>query len=385
MSVSLLLNSPTGTSGGGGQQTGRLHIDGRMFREESGKAWAWRGTDGFLLYLLWLTGGPAAIDPVLADWFSVAPETPPNTIRVLGMVNSFARLHPSDWGEKYYTELKPFARYLFSRWAVRFEFVIFADGADCGFSDYGVQDTHAVRVENEIGDEPNEMTEVANEPSQHNNLPGGDARAYEIYQLIKGPGRMIATGAYDWDHPGDYLTYHGPRDGAPDYGWVRKANDLKDGCEATNRPTVGDEPMGSGENETGSRDTNPSHFAQYAAIAAMNGSGSTFHSDSGILARPFQPVQRECARAFYQAAAWPLPDTQLAPYNRGDAAGPCSWLGTSICQHDDAIEQRSYGKIIEPHAWVCQVQTQRAQPTACAGWQADQSGPSQGLTRFRRT
>jgi hypothetical protein len=117
----------------------------------------------------------------------------------------------------------------------------------------------------------------------------------------------------------------------------------------------------------------------------MNGSGSTFHSDSGILARPFQPIQRDCAKAFYAAAAWPPPDTQLAPYNRGDAAGPCSWLGQSICQHDDAIEQRSYGKILDPFAWVTQIQTTRPAPIPCAGWTIDTPGPSTGLTLFRRT
>jgi hypothetical protein len=379
MSASLILNSPTGTSSGGGAgQQGRIHLDGRMFRTEDGASWSWRGVTAFTLYLLWLEGGAGAIDPVLADWFSAAGSSPFNVVRVLGMVNSFAHLWPQEHAD-YYDQLQPFVRYLFSRWGLRIEFVIFADSGD--ILGNGDIDPHAQRVAGLIADEPNVFIEVANEPSQHTNLNGGDQKAYEIYLSLKAPGRIIATGAYSWEQPGDYLTDHTPRE-----DWVRKANDLKDGCEATHRPTVGDEPIGAAEVAIpGKRDNVPSSFAQYAAIAAMNGSGSTFHSDNGILCQPFQPVQRDCAAAFFAAAAWPPPDTQLAPYNRGDAACPCCWLGTSICQHDDSIEERSYAKLLEPQAWVCQVLTTRLQPTACAGWQADQSGPAQGLTRFRRT
>jgi hypothetical protein len=96
--------------------------------------------------------------------------------------------------------------------------------------------------------------------------------------------------------------------------------------------------------------------------------------------------------AFFQAAAWVPAQTQIELFMRGEEQGDggCHWTyapldAPAICHHSDDLETRSYGKIIEPQCWVTQVQTQRSQPTACAGWQADQSGPSQGLTRFRRT
>jgi hypothetical protein len=377
MSLRRTLLLSGGASGGAGQ-TGRIHIDGRMFRDEHGAAWLWRGCTAFTLYLLWLTGGASAVDAVLADWFTAAGSSPFTVVRVLGMVNSFAHLWPQEHAD-YYDQLQPFVRYLFSRWAVRIEFVIFADSGD--ILGNGDIDPHAQRVAGLIADEPNVFIEVANEPSQHTNLNGGDQKAYEIYLSLTAPGRMIATGAYSWEQPGDYLTDHTPRE-----DWVRKANDLKDGCEATNRPTVGDEPIGAAEVAIpGKRDNVPSKFAQYAAIAAMNGSGSTFHSDNGILCQPFQPVQRDCAAAFFAAAAWPPPETQLAPYNRGGSVPGCHWpFGPSICEHDDSVEVRTFAKILEPLAWVCQVETQRTAPTPCPGWAVDAPGPSIGLTVFKR-
>jgi hypothetical protein len=140
----------------------------------------------------------------------------------------------------------------------------------------------------------------------------------------------------------------------------------------------------------GKRDNRPNMFADYAATAQLEGGGSTMHTEAGINGTLLPPVQTSCAVAFFAAAAWVPPQCQIEPFMRGQIGNPCLWTHApgdvpGPCQHDDSIETRSYGKIIEPQCWVTQVQTQRSQPTACAGWQADQSGPSQGLTRFRRT
>jgi hypothetical protein len=371
-----------GHGGGDAGQHGRIHIDGLVFRDEQGAIWPWKGFTAFTLYLLWLIGKGAAVDQPVSDWLSLRHR--PNTLRVLGMVNSFARLHPQDW-TGYYDELQPFVRYLFSKWAIRVEFVIFADSGDI-MPDAGQQNDHARRVADLIGDEPNVFLEVANEPSQHSNLSGGDERAYEIYHMIKRADRMVATGAGDGSFSGDFVTVHTPRD----LEWPRKAKDILDVRDIAHDPSVADEPMGASEVwQEGKRDTNPRNFADYAAVAQLVGAGSTFHSDSGILARPLQPIQRECAEAFFAAADWVPSPAQIEIFNRGGTVPGCNWThapgdAESPCQHDDSIEVRSYGKILEPFYYVSQVQTKRDQPKACAGWQADQSGPSTGLTRFRR-
>jgi hypothetical protein len=385
MSASLILNSPTGTSGGGAGQVGRVHIDGLVFRDEAGAIWPWRGFTAFTLYLVWLKQGAAGVDALLSDWLPKCGPTGPNTLRVLGMVNSFAHLWPQEHAD-YYTQLVPFAQHLWSRWQIRFEFVIFADSGDI-LPDAGERERHAQRVVDTLAGEPNVFFEVANEPSQHSNMPGGDAEAYDLYLKIRRPGVMVATGAGDGNYPGDYVTVHTPRDDQ----WPRKAKDLLDVRDIAHVPSVGDEPMGAAEVAIdGKRDNNPRNFADYAAVAQLEGAGSTFHSDPGINGQALGPNVTTCAQAFFASAAWVPPPCQIEPFMRGQIGNPCLWTHApgdvpGPCQHDDSIETRSYGKIIEPHCWVTQVQTQRSQPTACAGWQADQSGPSQGLTRFRRT
>jgi hypothetical protein len=362
----------------------RIHIDGLVFRDEAGAIWPWRGFTAFTLYLVWLTDGAAGVDALLSDWFSKCGPVPFNVVRVLFMVNSFAHLWPQEHAN-FYDELQPFARHLWTRWSCRLECVIGADSGDI-MSDAEF-DAHAARVVDTLEDEPNLFFEVANEPSAHTNLPGGDARAYDIYLKLKRPGVMIATGAGDGNYAGDYVTVHTPRDDQ----WPRKAKDLLDVRDIAHVPSVGDEPMGAAEVAIdGKRDNNPRNFADYAAVAQLEGAGSTFHSDPGINGQALGPNVTTCAQAFFASAAWVPPPCQIEPFMRGQIGNPCTWTHApgdvpGPCQHDDSIETRSYAKIIEPQCWVTQVQTQRAQPTACAGWQADQSGPAHGLTRFRRT
>ncbi len=261
---SLLALSSGGTVSSGAGEKGRIHIDGLVFRDEAGAIWGWRGATSFLLYQLWLMGGAAAVDPTIADWMSLRNR--PNVLRWLGMVNSFSRLHPQDWPE-YYDELQPFQRHLWSRWQIRGECVIFADSGDI-MPDAGDRERHAQRIVDALAGEPNVFIEVANEPSQHSNMPDGDEEAYALYLKVRRPGVMVATGAGDGQYAGDYVTVHTPRDGEPDWPWPRKARDLLDVRQIARVPCVADEPMGAAEVRiNGKRDTAQTNFADYAAVA----------------------------------------------------------------------------------------------------------------------
>lgn len=383
MSNSLILLSG-GSGGGGGNagQKGRIWIDNLVFRDASGAIWPWRGVTAFTLYLKWLQGREGAVDPLLSNWLANCPGL--NVVRVLGMVNSFAHLHPQEWPD-YYSQLKPFADHLLNVWGIRVEFVIFADSGDI-MPDPNQQNVHASIIVDTLSGCENVFIEVANEPSQHTNLDGGDARVFDIYYSIRSRGLLVATGAGDGDYPGDYITVHTPRDDQ----WPRKAKDLLDVRNITHSPCVGDEPMGCAEVFIdGKRDTNPRNFADYAATAQLEGAGATFHSDAGINGEVFGPVTAACAKAWFAAAAWVPPQAQLEQFLRGQVNTPCMWTHApgdepGPCQHDDSIEIRSYGKIIGSECWVTQVQTQRASPTVCGGWAIDSVGPSTGLTKFRR-
>ena len=381
-----LVLTPTGPSAG---QAEGISVDGLVFRDDRGAIWPWRGTDGFLLYLHWLKER-AGIDAVVANWLTcggLCRDTPPNTIRVLGMVNSFAHLWPQEHAD-YYSQLRPFVDHLWSAFRVRVEFVIFAD-AGVVMPDRAQEDRHADAVLAAFEDAPNVFLEVANEPSQHTNLPGGDAEAFRHYQRLKGRGLLIATGAGDGSNAGDYVTVHTPRDNE----WPRKAKDLLDLRDAVHRPVVGDEPIGFAEvARPGSRATSAGDAASYAAAAALLGAGSTFHSDSGVAYELFGPVQAAAAAAWHTAAAWVPPAAQLSPYQAGGAGGGAG-IGDMPLVHfnrDDPAHagdgaSATFCKLTDGVEYCAAVRP-GPQWTAVgrAGWRVLATGPAHGLVTLSR-
>src|SRR5438128_2048308 len=74
----------------GGQQQGRVSVNGLDFVDDSGARWIWRGASDFSLFHRFLNGEQIA--PILADRLGVGA----TVLRVSGMVDSFAKLHPQD-------------------------------------------------------------------------------------------------------------------------------------------------------------------------------------------------------------------------------------------------------------------------------------------------
>jgi len=294
---SLLVQSPAGGSSGGAGQKGPIHIDGLVFRDDTGAIWPYRGITAFLLYQIWLDKGAAAVSALLSNWLGACRGVPFNTVRVFGMVDSFSHWYPQEHSN-YYAQLRPFADFLLKQFGLRMEFVIFADSGIV-MPDTNAQDVHAGRVVDALAPCENVFIEVANEPSQHSNLTGGDARAYDLYLRLRNRGLLVATGAGDGYYAGDIVGVHTPRD----FEWPRKAKDLLDVRTICGKPSYGDEPMGAAEVAIdGKRDNNPRNFADYAAVAQQQGAGSTFHFDNGIYGQMIQPVQASCLLAFMQAA-----------------------------------------------------------------------------------
>lgn len=359
---------------------GKITRDGLAFKTEDGKVWSWRGMTGFLLYQRWLEK-KEGIDPLIENWMTASglSKVSPNVIRVFGMVNSFSHWWPQEHPD-YFDQLRPFVDHLWNKYGLRVEFVIFADTGEI-MPDVNEQNAHAERVVETLKDAPNVFIEIANEPSAHVNMPGGDARAYELCQRVRNRGLLIASGAGDGQNAGDYVTPHTPRDEE----WPRKAKDVLDVRDVSGKPTVGDEPIGFAEVEKpGSRATSATDAAYYAAAAALMGAGSTFHSDCGVNTVMLEPVQAKALAAWMAAASWVPSDAQLSPYMRGGSIPGCNWVGESVCAHDDARELRSFGKIIGNEAWVVQIRTDRTAPSPCSGWVIDSAGPSVGLTKFYR-
>lgn len=327
--------SPPVTEGGG--EVGPIKVVGTRFVRADGTTFQWRGATDFLLLHHLLHGKDIA--PVLDDRIGAGA----NVLRVLGMVDSFAHLHPQEHAN-YFTVLLELADTLKDR-GLRMEFTVFADAqiimpleSDC--------ERHADRVAETLRNHPNVFLEAANEPFK--NLRGGAQQAYLLGKRMQGHGVLVATGNYEiptgtktLPHC-DYVTVHTER--KPE--WVRTPRalaEIRDGMswpdgstfEGVKCPVVGDEPTGFAEVPKGdSRSSSPDDAAYYAAASGLMGAGATFHSDDGLLSQVWSPVQRQCAAAFFDALKWVSPEAQFANYQRGGRGGGAGVGDMPIDHHD---------------------------------------------------
>jgi hypothetical protein len=369
------------------------------FLDQDGHIWPFKSVTMFLLFQRWLRG--ENIDTQLR-WCQSLGAT---QLRVLGMVAWAGYKFGPGLTPNWWDQLLPFIQYV-GGWKLRVEFTVFAD-AQVLMPDAGDQRAHLERVLDTIGGEWNVFIEVCNEPFKNGCDPTAifseDAHrpcpmAYGMYDIeaYQDPVDGIWRGAL----PAlDYLTAHTPRD--PD-SWSRKAKDLaeyRDGSgngEGENSPLfaglhipcVGDEPMGAAEADdlAGRQRSNIANdFFWYVANAAINGAGSTFHCDAGLLglAPPPGGDQQKCAEA--SALAWSSisPEYQRGHYTRSGLPD----LPIVFEEHYFPEQtSRIYGRILGDRA-VCVAIKPNAGwvPKASPGWViAETIGPMGSLVLLVR-
>ena len=375
-------------------ETGRLHVDGILFRREDGSAYQWRGADAFILFGRFLAGED--IQPFLTD--VICAGTPlgltcdpvkfpgANLIRVFGTLASFggwdtapltAHIFPQEHGD-YDEQLGAFIDLVGSR-GLRIEFTVFAD-AQIVMPSGPDQRAHLDRVVAVLRPKWNAVLELANEFEKNGVYP---AEFRKPDGMVSAAGSGLGDGA-PFLPPWDYVPHHGRRSDE----WPRDAKGSGDLCclgwstehPVLRIPIVQDEPMGAGET-AGSRSNVPADFRYFGALAAMWG-GATFHSDAGILAEVMGPIQREAARELFTAMAFVPAEAPNWPYQRGDqnsAAG----VGNMPIAHDDNQELRSFCKGANGFEYCVQIRTTRASATARDGW-IIAAEPSHGLVRLVR-
>lgn len=317
-----------------GEEHGPIRVDGKVFRDENGNIWRWRGFTDFLLFYKFLTG--VNIGAILDERIALGA----NVLRVFGMVGwdyVNPRFSPGNF-PNYFDKLGEFIGMLADR-KVRTEFVIFADAQGI-MPDPEAQKQHAAAVMSQLAGGWNVFVETCNEPFKN---------GVDVSKVVPpAVGIPRASGRYDVDTSTDgtqslfaldYGTTHPERKDE----WPRTAKDLlelREGWPPTFRgvpkPWVADEPMGADETkQPGKRSNNPDDFAYFAACAALMGAGATFHSTDGIQSQLLRPVQRACAVAFFDAFQYFPADAQLWPYQRGAANGGPG-IGNMPLEHFDA-------------------------------------------------
>lgn len=324
---------------------GRIRVDGKVFRDESGQIWTWRFATEFLLLNDLLDGRD--ITPILDDPDRGLVALGANGVRVIGMAHwipinerRLPEFRPATYGDRYFEALGELADLLRAR-GLYLEFTALADTPFI-MPAVGDQRAFLEKVAGVLSSKPNAFLEYCNEPYDTDNRCG------DVLALGRVPGAVLqASGNYDvreladryvLDHVMDYVTEHPPRDEE----WARKSHDamdLRDGFSNNGKdfagvqvPVVADEPQKAGD------DANVALFREFAASSALFGSGATFHSFAGVATKPFTDRQRDAARGFFAGLKAVAGEAQLWRYNRGGLTG-------MPLAHSDDLALRSFAKM----------------------------------------
>lgn len=125
-----------------------------------------------------------------------------------------------------------------------------------------------------------------------------------------------------WYPGGDYVVVH--RDRSRDqWNNVRRVRESEALANASRRFVVDDEPIGADEvDRPGKRESDPAVFFTQGVLCRIFEVGGTFHSEAGLRAETFGPVQAEAARRFIEGTRI-VPDEWVLTYkNAGFSDGP---------------------------------------------------------------
>jgi hypothetical protein len=345
----------------------------RTHFETASGLWRWRGMTAFRLYARWLAGED------VSGFLAAAKTAEVNVLRVLGMKAVMSnkptewRLDPAEIGERYYTQLPVFIRWLADQ-GFYCEFVVFAD-AQIIMPGEAAQKIHLARVAQALSGLPTAFLEIANEPFKNGVDPTG------IYHASDNLGLLRASGLYDFPDINtppftlEYGTDHPGRDNE----WPRKSREGQELQAATKRPFVVDEPMGVGPDQPGARSLNADDHFDSAAVGVLYSAGYTIHGDWGIQA--VVPSPEVAAVIAVHPQVWHLlsVETILGQYTRG---------GLSDCplQHSDALALRTFCSLSGATAWCVVVRPATTWTAiAVAPWTiAEQRGSRRNIVRLTR-
>jgi hypothetical protein len=260
--------------------------------------WPWKCATDFLHYMLWLEEGEAALVPLVLDRRGVGA----NRVRVLFQCHNIAHFYPQDYGDRFYTEIPPYATFL-GRYGMGLEAVVYADEQNVKSGR-----DHWNRMVEATRGLPGVAGELVNEYPQNGVDPGQFSYPNNGIKWSRGSGLADAP-PY---RPGwDFFGWHGRRDwpkvtsSTEDMWYI--ANSKPDGWNSPNYPpmiAVHDEPMGFAEEPVPNKRSSDPMLAKLLGTASVIlGAGGTFHSDDGIMSRLYGPNTRSCALAFFSGMA----------------------------------------------------------------------------------
>lgn len=306
---------------------GGITVDGKVFRDDQGNMWSWRGVSLFLLQARMMRG--ENILPEIAWMDSIGA----NVARVFGRVpvpgwEDQPDYHTPEDRPEFAKELHAFFTFMAGQ-NKRVEYVPITSNGDMNYMRRIVQQAFDIAA-----DHPNVFIEVANEPEAQGNID-----TVGIMQGINTRGVIYALGNYIVNNQGDggagdmprghYITCHTDRGSE----WPRKSHDAlyyRDELGVGGCPVILDEPIGAAEVEVpGRRSATPDDFLAYFGSGRLWAAGSTYHCDKGV--RGFAPNAQDSpvqlAIGVVVGEAWAaIPnEAQVGSYQRcGGGAFPIS-------------------------------------------------------------
>lgn len=333
----------------------RLTIRRDVFYTPAGDIWKWRGASAFQLLRDFLKGRD--LTPVY-DW---ARGHRVNVLRVFTRL-AWAPLRESDYTDE---QLVAFVRAV---GAAGF-YVELVGLADVGDSYAGwkmplnEQKAHIERLARVVGDEPNVLLELCNEPE----FNGVDPFAFsKPSKGVWSRGSASYMTLRDTLQPWDFVTFHEPRQD----DWPMMAREAANVAWKYRVPVVSDEPVAMEYEGTDAAAwaRNVADHEDFHALSHIFCAGSTIHTKALEL-DSVPPAGREEEGCRAIVAMWdkvPI-DTQLGLYTAGHLTSGVPSCPVEFRQPDDPGCLRAFGMINGGAATVIRVRGTSA-PVARDGW-----------------
>ena len=316
-----------------------LHLEGR-FLYDGAQVYRWNGITAFALDAL-IAGGCEAD---ARAWMLARRAEGFRAFRVLTMC-SWLQLGPRT-GLDALNTLLALAREL----GCALELVALSDTRAFGFSpvDCGVQVQNVCTLVSTTGYAGQALVQVANEHYHPTHVDwlhdvvNVDGLAFDDAVTITA---SAAANDEALEPDGEYITRHLDR-GRDKWNMVRRVRELENVSRETGKYVINDEPMGAGEQESGSRYTDPAIAFTFGVLGRIFEVGSTFHCEAGLRCDPLGPVQQACATAFMHGATVIPEDLVLTFKNATWADSPVRAFDTTACV-------RVYSGLAGAQGWTC--------------------------------
>jgi hypothetical protein len=338
-----------------------LQIDGTIFRTPDGQPFQWRGITAFRLLDYVADGNERAARSFLG-WAKLQNLT---VVRVLAMGGGFMDLKP-DEGRAALSRLLEMAR----EQGLYVEVVALAGTLEMPVD----LDEQLAAVGEILGDHPNALLEIANEPAHPSQRPDVGKPEVLLTMATRVPADVpVALGSLEEDEAfgqGDYATWHVPRESRHGgWGHVLAVAAGADLLRKLKKPVISDEPIGAGATyQPGRRDDQPARFRAAALLTRLVGIGATFHYEGGLQAKIPEGRELQCFNAWNEA--WTLLPDDVETTGTFAVAGN---TGAVVQSFDNKASLGVFERIDGARGWVLSVGAGDPSLTLSPGWRVEQT------------